>query len=75
MCNFDGRDPQRNGRAIGTNRPEMRGGEFIDFAYGASILAKDGHLLSVEAVQNIYQDLDGIQRERDWTLWASWSKA
>lgn len=73
--NFDGADPDVNGRVISTVRPDMRGGEFINFGYGAAILADDGYLLNMEAVQNIYQDLDGIQLERDWTFWVSWSKA
>ena len=31
LSNFDGRDPQLNGRVISTNRPDMRGGEFYQF--------------------------------------------
>lgn len=73
--NFDGADPDLNPALISTNRPDMRGGYWLNFGYGAMLLLGDGHLFNFEVVHPVYQDLDGIQLEQDWTLWASWSKA
>jgi len=76
--NFDGADRDvmtTNPRVISTNDPNMRGGYWLNFGYGASLLVGDGHLLNVEITHPIYQDLEGIQLETDLTLAASWSKA
>ena len=75
--NYHGADPQLQAGAaiISTNRADMRGGEWVNFGYGAMILLKNGHLINFEAVHPVYQDLDGIQLETDWTMNLSWSKA
>ncbi|QDU98426.1 transporter [Lignipirellula cremea] len=76
--NFSGFDRDvatTNPRVISTNRPDMRGGYWLNFGYGAMLLVGNGHLLNFEIVQPIYQDLDGIQLEADFMLAASWSKA
>jgi len=73
--NFEGADPELNPAAISTARPDMRGGYWLNFGYGAMLLIGDGHLLNVEAIHPVYQDLDGIQLETDFQIVASWSKA
>ncbi len=35
----------------------------------------NGSRLNVELVRPVYQDLDGVQLETDFQLFASWSKA
>ena len=75
LGNYSGADPDVNPRVISTVRPDMRGGDFINFGYGLMLLAHDGHLLNFEAIHPVYQDVDGIQLERDWQLVISWSKA
>ncbi|MEK6238305.1 MAG: hypothetical protein N2C14_26615 [Planctomycetales bacterium] len=71
--NYDGADADLPQPAISTARPDMRGGSWINLGYGAALLWK-GHLLNMEIVQPVYQDLDGIQLETDWTFFTSWSK-
>ncbi|GIW79601.1 MAG: hypothetical protein KatS3mg105_1408 [Gemmatales bacterium] len=76
--NFGGIDRDRtttNPRAISTNRPDMRGGYWLSFGYGLMLLVGNGHLLNVEITHPVYQDLDGIQLETDFSLFVSWSKA
>ena len=53
----------------------MRGGYWLNFGYGVMWLAGKGHLVNIEAVHPVYQDLNGIQLEQDWTIAASWSRA
>jgi len=78
--NFDGIDRDFVGAApfpptvISTNRTDMRGGYWLNFGYGAMFL-RNGHLLNVEIVHPVYQDVEGVQLEQDWSLFASWSRA
>ena len=72
--NFDGIDPQTPDTVISTNAELFRGGYWLNLGLGVMALF-NGHLLNVELVPNLYQDLDGIQLETDWSLAASWSKA
>ena len=71
--NFDGFDPDlgANNTVISTARPDMRGGEWLNFGYGATVQLRHGHLLNLEAVHPIYQDVEGIQLEQDWQLYVS----
>ena len=71
--NYDGEDPQTPDMVISTNVEEFRGGYWLNLGIGAMVLV-DGHLFNVEAVPNLYQDLNGIQLETDWSFVASWSK-
>ena len=73
--NFDGADPMANQGFISTNRPDMRGGHWVNFGYGGALLVGKGHLFSFEAVHPVYQNLEGIQLKSDWWFNASWSKA
>ena len=58
---------------ISTNVESFRGGYWLNLGLGAAWLVK-GHLLNVEFVPNLYQDLNGVQLETDWTFVMSWSK-
>jgi len=73
--NFTGADPNLPQGLISTNRPDMRGGQWVNFGYGAMWLVGKGHLLNFEAVHPVYQSLNGVQLSNDWWLAASWSKA
>ena len=73
--NFHGADPDLNGAVISTARPDMRGGEWVNFGYGTALLLNSGGLLSFEAVHPVYEHLNGIQLENDWWLFASWSRS
>ena len=73
--NYDGADPDLNPGVISTARPDMRGGDWLNFGYGAMLLLNGGALLNFEAVHPVYEDLDGIQLENDWWFFGSWGKS
>ena len=72
--NFDGVDANTPDGLISTNVESFRGGYTLNLGIGLMALVK-GHLLNVEAVPTLYQDLDGVQLETDWSLVVSWSKS
>ncbi|MCH2123253.1 MAG: transporter [Pirellulaceae bacterium] len=72
---YNGADPDLPPFIISTNRPDMRGGEWVNFGYGAALLVGQGHLLNAEFVHPVYQSVNGIQLANDWSLCVSWSKA
>lgn len=72
--NYDGIDPMAPNGVISTNVEQFRGGYTLNFGLGLSAL-KNGHLFNIEAVPTLYQDLDGVQLETDWSIVASWSKS
>lgn len=71
---YDGADPQAPNLLISTNVEQFRGGYWLNLGVGASLLKK-GHLFSIEAVPNLYQNVNGVQLGMDWSVVASWSKA
>ncbi len=74
--NFSGADPDLNPAVISTARPDMQTGYWLNFGYGIMYLVgNSGHLINVELVDTIYQDLDGVQLRSDWSVVVSWSKA
>jgi len=74
--NFTGADPDLNPAVVSTSRPDMQTGYWLNFGYGVMWLVGDsGHLVNLEIIDTIYQDLDGIQLRSDWTFVVSWSKA
>ena len=73
--NYDGVDPMTPNQIISTNVESFRGGYSLNLGLGVMALIGDGHLLNVELVPTLYQDLDGIQLETDYALIGSWSKA
>jgi len=74
--NFTGADPDLNPALVQTSRPDMQTGYWLNFGYGLMWLVGDsGHLINLELVDTVYQDLDGIQLRSDWMFVLSWSKA
>jgi|GEM_PF-2948399 hypothetical protein len=53
---------------ISTNVESFRGGYSLNLGLGVAALLGDGHLLNAEFVPTLYQDLDGIQLETDWSF-------
>ncbi|MCM2370163.1 transporter [Rhodopirellula sp. ICT_H3.1] len=72
--NYGGEDPMTPDMGISTNVESFRGGYWLNLGIGGAALI-NGHLLNVEFVPTLYQDLDGIQLETDWSMVASWSKS
>ncbi|WP_235952297.1 transporter [Crateriforma spongiae] len=72
--NYGGADPMSPDALISTNVESFRGGYTLNLGVGAAALL-NGHLLNVEIVPMLHQDLDGIQLETDWAIVASWSKS
>ena len=72
--NYGGADPATNDLLISTNVESFRGGYSLNLGLGVAALIK-GHLFNTEFVPTLYQDLDGIQLETDWTFVTSWSKS
>ncbi|WP_233199038.1 MULTISPECIES: transporter [Pirellulaceae] len=68
-------DPQLNPNMISTARTDMRGGFWFNLGIGGIYQFCDGSRLNVELVRPVYQDLDGVQLETDFQMFASWSKA
>ena len=73
--NYDGADPDPVQPFISTNRPDMRGGYWVNAGYGVMWLLGDGFLVNFEAVHPLYEDLEGIQLSNNWWSFASFSKA
>ncbi len=75
----DGADPQLNPAMVPTARPDLRGGERVDFLLGVNFFKSEGklsgHRISIEAGVPIYQHLDGPQLETDWIFKAGWQWA
>lgn len=75
--NFDGFDNDLgpNNMVISTARPDMRGGYFLNLGYGAMYHLPRGGRFNFEITHPIYQDLEGVQLETDYSIFASYSKA
>ncbi|MCA9247803.1 MAG: hypothetical protein KDA42_11825 [Planctomycetales bacterium] len=71
---YQGADPDLAQPIISTARPDMRGGEWLNFGYGTMLLLGDGYLANVELVHPVYERLNGIQLSNNWWLAASVSK-
>lgn len=75
---IDGRDSQI-GAPVQTADPDNYGGERIDLLGGVNLIVPSGtmkgHRFALEAGAPIYQDLNGPQMERDFTLTFGWQKA
>ena len=72
---YRGADPGLAQPIISTARPDMRGGEWLNFGYGTMLLLGDGYLANFEATHPVYEDLNGIQLSNNWWFNASISKA
>jgi hypothetical protein len=71
---YDGADPESPNALISTNVENFRGGYMLNLGLGVAGLYK-GHLLNVEFIPTLAQDVNGIQLGTDWTFVASWSKS
>ncbi|WP_120500344.1 transporter [Roseovarius sp. EL26] len=64
---------------VQTADPDNYGGETVNMFVGANFVAQRGalrgHRLALEAGYPIYQNLNGVQMETDWTLNAGWQLA
>ncbi len=72
-----GADPELNPAMVPTARPDLRGGNRLDFSLGASFYIPEGMLegnrVHVEVGVPLQQSLNGPQLETDWLLQTSWS--
>ncbi len=72
--NIDGADAATNNAVISTNVENFRGGYWYSQGVGVQAIVQ-GSYLNFEIVPTIYQRLDGIQLETDFSIIGSWSKA
>lgn len=77
--NVDGADPELMQGLVQTARPDFQGGDRIDLGFGINLLGQDGllkgHRIGLEFILPVYQNLNGIQMERDWSITVGWQKA
>ncbi len=71
--NFGGQDPATPNQVISTNVESFRGGYWYSLGIGTQLMHK-GHYFSAEIVPTLGQDVDGIQLETDYSIFASWSR-
>ena len=64
---------------VQTANPAFYGGERVALAAGVNLLGSDGglqgHRLGLEVEVPVYQNLNGPQMDRDWTVSVGWQKA
>ncbi len=76
---IDGADPRLNPLLVPTADPNLRAGKRLSVGLGLNFMVSTGTLrglgFSVEGIIPFYQDLDGPQLERDYTLIFSLRKA
>ncbi|MEL7253338.1 MAG: transporter [Pseudomonadota bacterium] len=75
---ISGIDPQIAG-PVQTADPNNYGGDFVTAYLGVNTVVQNGalrgHRFALEAGMPVYQNLNGPQMERDWTLTLGWQKA
>ena len=75
---ISGIDPLIRG-PVQTADPRNYGGDFVTAYLGVNTIVQNGalrvHRFALEAGMPVYQDLNGPQMERDWTLTLGWQKA
>jgi len=72
---FNGADNDLAPGLIHTNRPDFRGGQWVNLGYGLLYLLPHGGRASFEMTHPIHQELNGVQLKTDWMLFGSYSKA
>lgn len=64
---------------VQTADPDNYGGEKVDLALGVNLVGQTGafkgHRLALEVSTPIYQDLNGVQMEQDFSFTIGWQKA
>jgi hypothetical protein len=77
--NIDGADPRLNPQSAPTADPDLRAGNFISIGLGLNFFIPTGALegtgLSIEGIVPAFQDLDGPQLKRDYTILVGLGKA
>lgn len=63
------------GRSVTTAFNENYGGESVDLIAGLNFLFENGHRLAFDVRAPVWQDLNGLQLETDYTLTLGWQKA
>lgn len=75
--NVRGADPELNPLVVPTARPDLRGGNRLDFWLGTTFYIPEGmfkgNRFHVEFGVPLHQSLNGPQLETDWMLQSSWS--
>jgi hypothetical protein len=76
---IDGADPRLNPLIVPTADPDLRAGKRLSVGLGLNFLVPTGPLrgvgFSVEGIIPVYQDLDGPQLERDYSIVVGLRKA
>jgi hypothetical protein len=71
-----GADPELNPRLVPTANPNIRGRQRIDMLFSVELYSPKGSLkgqhLGFEIGLPVYQSLNGLQLEADWTVSAGW---
>lgn len=67
-----GNDSALNPMMIPTARTDLRSGYFWDLGLGTNIKLTDHNRLAIEFTKNLYQNLDGPQLSRDWSVTVGW---
>ncbi len=64
---------------VQTADPDNYGGEVVEASFGVNLIGLNGaltdHRLGFEVSVPVYQDLNGPQMERDWSIMVGWQKA
>lgn len=75
--NIRGADPELNPAIVPTARPDLIGGNRLDYVIGLSFYVPEGALtgnrIHAEIGVPLYQSLNGPQLETDWLLKTGWS--
>ncbi|GAA6211174.1 transporter [Hyphomicrobiales bacterium 4NK60-0047b] len=78
QAEIDGIDPNIVA-PVQTANPDNFGGDRLDLALGVNMMVQsgrfEGHRFALEFGAPIYQDLNGVQLETDYTLTVGWQKA
>ncbi len=73
-ANIDGADSSAANALISTNVESFRGGYWYSQGFGLQAMIKKNYF-NFEIVPTLYQKLDGIQLETDFSVIGSWSRA
>ncbi|MFP4314509.1 MAG: transporter, partial [Alphaproteobacteria bacterium] len=57
---------------VQTANPDNYGGTAFDMGLGVNVQPNENHRLGFEVNIPVYQDLNGVQMERDWAFTAGW---
>lgn len=76
---IEGANDELNPMMMPAADAEQYGGTFVQAGIGGNLIFPSGllkdHRLAVELITPLYQDMNGLQLEREWTLASGWQKA